>query len=157
MPRKKTEKRLGEISERKAREERIHRSEIKSKIKQMNILAKDYYSSGDIAKANKFSQQIIRLGASIKLDPSLLEEDNILKRMAQRVTNNYNTIKLKRLFSRFKRIYDELIDSKKIEEAHKLIMELKKDYKEEMENASFPYIKALFLKDEQIWAEFKSL
>lgn len=120
-----------------------------SKIDELKILAEGCLLNKDYDNAVNYSEKIIRIAIKTNMRYVIKEQDKFLKKIAEIVQEDYFTSEIGEAGKKIKKIYDVLLTSENIVQAHEIVESFKQHYKDNPFFNSIPLIQDLIKKDEK--------
>ncbi|MFX0025863.1 MAG: hypothetical protein ACFE8M_05565 [Candidatus Hermodarchaeota archaeon] len=128
-----------------------------SDIDDMKILEESCLSNGNYEDAISYAEKVIRLAIKNEMDSYIQEQEEFMKKVAEKVQGLYFSAKIGESGRMIKKIYDILIKSGKIYEAHEIFESFKNYHQSNPSFYSIPLIKELIKKDETEWLKYQIL
>ena len=89
------------------------------------------------------------------MDHHIEEQKNFLQKIAEKVQDKYYISEIEEAGSKINKIYDVLLDSNKIDQAHAILESFKNHYKDKYDLQSIRLIEDLIKKDLREWIKYK--
>ncbi|MFX1493388.1 MAG: hypothetical protein ACFFBZ_03835 [Promethearchaeota archaeon] len=131
--------------------------DILSDIDDMKILEENFFLNGNYEDAINYAERVIRLAIKNKMDSYIKEQEEFMRKVAEKVQYEYYSSEIGESGKVIKKIYDILLESEKIYEAHEILESFKKKYHNNPSFYSIPLIKELIKKDETEWLKYQIL
>lgn len=128
-----------------------------SKIQDLEILAKNAAMVRDYDKAIEYAEQIIRLAIKGDLNSYIKEQQDFLDNIAKKVQEDYYVSEIEKHAMSIKKIYETLINTDQIRQAHEILETFRNNYKDLSYFNSIPLIQELINKDVRLWAQYNLL
>lgn len=129
--------------------------EIISEIMELKIMAENSLLNSNFDEAISYSEKVIRLAIKNNMDHHIEEQKNFLQKIAEKVQDKYYISEIEEAGSKINKIYDVLLDSNKIDQAHAILESFKNHYKDKYDLQSIPLIEDLIKKDLREWIKYK--
>ncbi|MBY9003563.1 MAG: hypothetical protein KGD73_06300 [Candidatus Lokiarchaeota archaeon] len=136
--------------------QKLQKYEILSKISDLEIIAKKAAMLGNYDDSIQYAEKIIRLSIRGNLPEHIKEQQNFLNEIAERVQKEYTIDEIHSVGNGIKKIYEMLIEGEKIQEAHIILNDFKKNYKDISYFNSIPLIQEILKRDNQLWISYQS-
>ncbi|MHA2430934.1 MAG: hypothetical protein ACXACC_07865 [Promethearchaeota archaeon] len=131
--------------------------DILSEINDMKILEENCLLNGNYEDAINYAEKVIRLTLKNNMDSFLQEQEEFMRRVAERVQEVYFSSEIGESGKMIKKIYDILLNSDKIYEVHEILESFKSHYRNNPSFYTIPLIKELIKKDETEWLKYQIL
>ncbi|MFW9773537.1 MAG: hypothetical protein ACFFFB_21255 [Candidatus Heimdallarchaeota archaeon] len=128
-----------------------------SKIQDLEILAKNAAMVGDYEKAFNYAEEIIKLAIRGGVDSYIKEQQQFLNAIAEKVHKDYVISEIEKHAMSIKKIYEKLINTDQIKQAHEILEAFRKNYSDNSYFNSIPLIQELINKDVKLWAHYNIL
>ncbi|MFX0033586.1 MAG: hypothetical protein ACFE8V_01060 [Promethearchaeota archaeon] len=128
-----------------------------SKIQDLEILAKNAAMVRDYDKAIECAEKIIRLAIKGNVDSYIKEQQDFLDKIAQKIQEEYYISEIEKHAMSIKKIYETLINTDQIKQAHEILETFRNNYKDLSYFNSIPLIQDLINKDIKLWAHYNLL
>jgi hypothetical protein len=126
-----------------------------SKIMDLKILAESCLLNSKFDKAILYSEKIIRLAIKNSMEHHIAEQQKFMEKIAENVQDKYFISEIKDAGAKISKIYDILLDSNNIDQAHAILESFKNNYKGKFNLQSIPEINDLLKKDLREWIKYK--
>jgi len=126
-----------------------------SKIMEFKLKAENSLLSGNFDEAISYSEKVIRLAIKNNMDHHIEEQKNFMEKIAERVQKKYFISEIEEAGVKINKIYDILIESNKIDQAHTILEGFTNHYKNKFDLQSIPLIEKLIKKDLREWIKYK--
>jgi chloramphenicol O-acetyltransferase len=111
---------------------------------------------GNLENSIKTANKIIELAIRYNMNYYIKEQEDFLKAIADKEQKNYFTAILAKEFQNLKKLYDNLMETNQISQAHSIVQNFKQKHIDNPILASIPSIK-VFLENERInWIKFQT-
>jgi hypothetical protein len=127
---------------------------IRTKIEELEMLAHECLMNGNIDKAIEHTDSIIRLAIIGNMPIYIEEQQKFLNDIAKKVQKDYIISEIEKSGKNIKKIYEILINSDNVEQAHNILNDFKNQYKDNAFFISLPIIQELTSIDNKIWIEY---
>ena len=134
--------------------ERNKKVRIVEKIDNLRVVQNNHYIIGELENALKIAEQIIDLAKEAKLNSIVDEQQEFIDKLRDKIKERGIIALIKDVFEVLKSDFSKLTAENKIFEAHNRVVQFKINYEKSLNLSSFPNIKELFLKDEELWNDF---
>jgi len=131
--------------------------DILSDINDLKILEENSLLNANYEGAIDYAEKIIRLTIKNNMDSYMQEQEKFMRKVAEKVQKVYFSTEIEESGKMIKKIYDILLESGKIYEAHEILGSFKNHYKNNSSFYSIPFIKELIKKDELEWLKYQIL
>jgi len=131
--------------------------DILSDINDLKILEENCLLNGNYEDAIDYAEKVIRLTIKNNMDSYMQEQEEFMKKVAEKVQEVYFSTEIGESGKMIKKIYDILLKSGKIYEAHEILENFKNHYQNNPSFYSIPLIKELIKKDETEWLKYQIL
>jgi tetratricopeptide (TPR) repeat protein len=142
------------ISKKDAKDEK-EKYEILSRIADLEILARKAMMIGNYEEAIENSEKIIRLSIVGDLSHFIDEQQTFLNEIAYKVHKEYTTKEINAVGNGIRKIYETLIKSEKIKEAHNILKDFKENYNDISYFNTVPLIQELLARDTRLWMKYQ--
>ncbi|MFW9938667.1 MAG: hypothetical protein ACFFD5_13550 [Candidatus Thorarchaeota archaeon] len=126
-----------------------------SEIMEFKIKAENSLLNGNFDEAISYSEKVIRLAIKNNMDHHIEEQKDFMKKIAERVQKKYFISEIEEAGAKINKIYDILIESNKINQAHTILESFTNHYKDKFDLQSIPLIENLIKKDVREWIKYK--
>ncbi|MFX0057516.1 MAG: hypothetical protein ACFE85_17915 [Candidatus Hodarchaeota archaeon] len=126
-----------------------------SKIMELKLMAEDRLLNSKFDEAIRYSEKIIRLAIENDMEHHIEEQQKFMEKVAENVQEIYFTSEIKDAGAKISKIYDVLLDSNKVDQAHAILESFKNHYKDKYDLHSIPSIDDLLTKDLREWIKYK--
>ncbi|HEY0087993.1 MAG TPA: hypothetical protein VGB37_04075, partial [Candidatus Lokiarchaeia archaeon] len=134
--------------------EKTKKVRIVEKIDNLRVVQNNHYIIGELENALKMAEQIIDLAKEAKLNSIVEEQQEFIDKLREKIKERGIIALIKDAFEVLKSNFNKLTAENKIFEAHNRVVQFKINYEKSLNLSSFPNIKELFLKDEELWNDF---
>lgn len=155
--RKKTPKEKEVKSESEKISIRNPKFDILADINDMKILEENCLLNGNYENAINYAERVIRLAIQNEMDSYIQEQEEFMRKVAEKVQEVYFSSEIGESGKMIKKIYDILLESEKICEAHEILERFKNKYQNNPNFYSIPIIEELIKKDETEWLKYQIL
>jgi len=111
---------------------------------------------GNNEKAMQCANKIIEYAIRYKMSYYIKEQEDFLNRLAKKAQIKYLTSEIEKECLALNEIYDTLIETNEIEQAHQNIEDFKRKYMDNSIFETLPFVTALLDKDRKIWIQYLS-
>ncbi|MFX1393599.1 MAG: hypothetical protein ACFFAH_08490 [Promethearchaeota archaeon] len=155
---KKIEARRKEVEkptkEKMLEEERAKKVRLLDRIDNLRVVQNNNFLIGKLEESIRVAEEIKALAKEAKL-PTIVEEQEIFIDNTRAKVIERNKISLfKDAFDVVKNDFEKLVLKKKIVEAHKIVIDFKKKFKETLTSSSITAISVFLSKEEDLWKNF---
>lgn len=130
--------------------------EVVSKIDNLRFLAQKNQIEGNFEDAIFNAEQIIRLAILTDMNSYIKEQEEFINIMSKKVQEDYFIIEIDKVCSSLNEMYDKLIETNHISQAHEIIKSFKGRYQDIAYFNTIQSVKDLLLKDQRMWIDFSS-
>ena len=128
--------------------------EIVSKIDNLRFLAQKNRNEGNFEDAIFNAEQIIRLAILIDMPSYIKEQEDFINIMSKKVQEDYFISEIDKVCSSLNEMYDKLVETSQISQAHEIIKSFKGRYKDVAFFNTLQSVKELLSKDQKIWISY---
>jgi len=128
--------------------------EVLSQIDTLRFLAQKNRNEANFEEAIYNAEQIIRLAILNDMPSYLKEQEEFINTMAKKVQKDYFITEIDKVCSSLNDMYDKLIDTSQITQAHEIIESFKNRYSDVAFFNTIQSVRELILKDQKIWVNF---
>ena len=129
--------------------------DIISEINNMKIVEENYLLNANYDDAINYAEKIIRLAIKNNMDSYIQEQKQFMKKLAEKVQNLYFTAQIEESGKMISKIYNVLLKSDNIIQAHEILEHFKQHYQNSSYFNSIPIIKDLVKKDQKEWLRYQ--
>lgn len=133
---------------------KINKLEVVSKIDNLRFLAQKNRIEGNFEDAIFNAEQIIRLAILTDMPSYIKEQEEFINIMSKKVQEDYFISEIDKVCSSLNEMYDKLIGTSQISQAHEIIKSFKDRYKDVTYFHTIQSVKELLSKDQKIWVNF---
>jgi len=131
-----------------------NRLEVLSKIDNLRFLAQKNRIEGNFEDAIYNAEQIIRLAILTDMPSYIKEQEEFINTMAKKVQEDYFISEIDKVCGSLNEMYDKLIETSQITQAHEIIESFKNRYKDVAFFNTIQSVKNLLIKDQKTWVNF---
>jgi len=135
---------------------KTNKLEIVSKIDNLRFLAQKNHMEGNFEDAIFNAEQIIRLAILTDMASYIKEQEEFINIMSKKVQEDYFISEIDKVCSSLNEMYDKLIESSQISQAHEIIKSFKNRYKDVAFFNTLLSVKELLSKEQKIWVNYIS-
>ena len=128
--------------------------EIVSKIDNLRFLAQKNRNEGNFEDAIFNAEQIIRLAILTDMPSYIKEQEEFINIMSKKVQEDYFISEIDKVCGSLNEMYDKLIETSQITQAHEIIESFKNRYKDVSFFDTIQSVKNLLIKDQKTWVNF---
>ncbi|MFX1316176.1 MAG: hypothetical protein ACFE9T_09955 [Promethearchaeota archaeon] len=127
-----------------------------SEINDLKFLAESCLLNNNYDKAVNYAEQIIRKAIKMGVEYPIEEQERFLKKVAEKVQKDYFENEIEEAGKMVNKIYDILLNSENVIQAHEIVQSFKEYYKNNSFFNSIPLIQDLITKDKKNWIRYYS-
>ncbi len=135
---------------------KTNKLEVVSKIDNLRFIAQKNHMEGNFEDAIFNAEQIIRLAILTDMPSYIKEQEEFINIMSKKVQEDYFISEIDKVCSSLNEMYDKLIESSQISQAHEIIKSFKNRYKNVAFFNTLLSVKELLSKDQKIWVSYIS-
>ena len=128
--------------------------EVVSKIDNLRFLAQKNQMEGNFEDAIFNSEQIIRLAILTDMPSYIKEQEDFINIMSKKVQQDYLISEINNVCTSLNEMYDKLIETGQISQAHEIIKSFKNRYKDVTAFKTIQSVEDLLSKDQKIWVNY---
>ncbi|MBY8982586.1 MAG: hypothetical protein KGD57_06540 [Candidatus Lokiarchaeota archaeon] len=123
------------------------------KIEEFTVSQNNHFILGKLPEAIKVSEQIIEIAKEGKLQSTIEEQEEYIRKCNLLIEKNKIIKNIKGIFEDIKPKYKRLTEEGNIKEAHKVILNFKKNYGNKIKLESISEIRSLLVEEREKWNE----
>ena len=135
---------------------KTNKLEALSKIDNLRFLAQKSHMEGNFEDAIFNAEQIIRLAILTDMTSYIKEQEDFINIMSKKVQEDYLISEINNVCSSLNEMYDKLIETSQISQAHEIIKSFKNRYKDFTPFNTIQSVEDLLLRDQKIWVNYIS-
>ncbi len=133
---------------------KTNKLEALSKIDNLRFLAQKNHMEGNFEDAIFNAEQIIRLAILTDMTSYIKEQEDFINIMSKKVQEDYLISEINNVCSSLNEMYDKLIETSQISQAHEIIKSFKKRYKDFTPFNTIQSVEELLSRDQKIWINY---
>ena len=133
---------------------KTNKLEAVSKIDNLRFLAQKNHMEGNFEDAIFNAEKIIRLAILADMPSYIKEQEDFINIMSKKVQEDYLISEINKTCSSLNEMYDKLIDTGQITQAHEIIKSFKNRYKDISSFNTIQSVKDLLSKEEKVWLNY---